>query len=151
MVRVDGKVYSWMGGQPDIELVNQTALSYTSTKTEFVMNVANKVQMRIRFLSPVFPTDIKRQSIPFSYLDVGVESLDGRSHSVQVYCDVSGEWASGDNGAVVQWESKSDQGVRSHRFWRQNQVQFDEANDQASWGNWYWSAADTVSGTICKK
>lgn len=54
------------------------------------MSVAGKVSMNIEFLSPVFPEDLRRQSIPFSYLNVAVKSLDGGPHSVQVYADVTG-------------------------------------------------------------
>lgn len=87
---MDGKTYNWMGGHPSDNYAEQKSQSYTSTKTEFVMDVGGKVELTAKFLSPVFPTDNKRQSIPFSYLDVGVRSLDGHSHKVQVYCDVSG-------------------------------------------------------------
>jgi hypothetical protein len=38
----------------------------------------------------VTPNDLKRQSLTFSYLDVGVYSLDGHKHDVQLYADVSG-------------------------------------------------------------
>lgn len=54
------------------------------------MNVAGKVGMNITFLSTVTPTDLRRQSLTFSYLDVGVHSLDGADHDVQLYADVSG-------------------------------------------------------------
>ena len=54
------------------------------------MNVGDKVEMNITFLSPVTPNDLKRQSLTFSYLDVAVHSLDGDSHDVQLYTDVSG-------------------------------------------------------------
>ena len=53
------------------------------------MNVANVVTMNITFLSPVFPTDLKRQSLPFSYLDVVVSSMDGATHDVQLYTDIT--------------------------------------------------------------
>ena len=53
------------------------------------MDVAGMVTMNITFLSPVTPTDLMRQSLPFSYLDVVVGSGDGRSHDVQLYTDVS--------------------------------------------------------------
>ena len=53
------------------------------------MNVADVVTMNITFLSPVFPTDLKRQSLPFSYLDVVVASMDGATHDVQLYTDIS--------------------------------------------------------------
>lgn len=60
------------------------------------MNVADVVTMNITFLSPVFPTDLKRQSLPFSYLDVAVSSMDGAAHDVQLYTDITaGKTASG--------------------------------------------------------
>lgn len=92
LVRVDGKTYTWMG-LPGTETVNQTAFEYTSTKSIFTMNVADKLEMNITFLSPITPTDYKRQSLVFSYLNVEVSSLDGEDHDVQVYADISaGEW-----------------------------------------------------------
>ena len=45
--------------------------------------------MNITFLSPLFPTDLKRQSLPFSYVDVSVSSSDGNSHDVQLYTDLT--------------------------------------------------------------
>jgi hypothetical protein len=88
MVRVDGQTYTWMG-LPGSTTVNQTAFEYTSTKTIFTMNVQNKVEMNITFMSPITPHDFKRQSLVFSYLNVEVSSLDGHDHNVQVYADIS--------------------------------------------------------------
>ncbi|KAJ6780596.1 hypothetical protein PWT90_07123 [Aphanocladium album] len=141
-IKVDGKTYNWMGNHPSTDFANQTAQRYTSTKTEFVMDVGGKVELTVSFLSPVFPEDHMRQSIPFAYMNVEVKAIDGRSHSVQIYSDVSGEFASGDTGAVIQWEHQQANGLHSHHFWRQNQDVFNEANDQASWGNWYWTTKD---------
>jgi hypothetical protein len=87
---VDGKPYNWMGGAPGADNVDQQALKYTSTRTTFIFNAGGLVQLVAEFLSPVFPDDLRRQSIPFSYLKVSVVSLDGRSHHVQIYTDVSG-------------------------------------------------------------
>ena len=50
---------------------------------------AGAVMMNITFLSPIFPTDLKRQSLPFSYVDVSVSSADGSPHDVQLYTDVT--------------------------------------------------------------
>ena len=88
MIRVDGTTYTWMGN-PGPQSVTQTAFEYTSTKSVFTMNVGGRVEMNITFLSPVTPEDMKRQSLIFSYLDVGVQSLDGHSHNVQLYTDIS--------------------------------------------------------------
>ncbi|POR32405.1 Uncharacterized protein TPAR_07390 [Tolypocladium paradoxum] len=140
-VRVDGKAFNWMGGAPGAPNVDQVSLEYTSTKTIFVMNVDGKVQMKIKFMSPVYYNDLRRQSVTSSYLDVSVKSLDGRSHSVQVYCDVSG----GSN-AGIRWESDSKDGIRYHKFYRQDQRPFSESNEIANWGNWYWATSDKVRG-----
>jgi len=50
--------------------------------------------MNITFLSPLTPGDHKRQSLIFTYLDVAVQSLDGNSHDVQLYTDISAGKAS---------------------------------------------------------
>ncbi|EQL03465.1 hypothetical protein G6O67_006515 [Ophiocordyceps sinensis] len=143
LVRVDGKAFNWMGDAPNSPpLVEQVSLEYTSTKTTFIMNVDGKVQLSIKFLSPVYYDDMRRQSVTSSYLEVSAKSLDGRRHKVQVYCDVSGEWASGDNGATIQWESNSKDGVRYHKFFRKDQQVFKDINEIASWGNWYWATGE---------
>lgn len=53
------------------------------------MNVENKLEMNITFMSPITPQDYRRQSLIFSYLNVEVSSLDGNEHDVQVYADIS--------------------------------------------------------------
>lgn len=80
-----------MGAPPNWpQVVDQTEFSYTSTRSTFMMNVGGKVGMNITFLSPVTPNDLKRQSLQFSYLNVAVQSIDGGSHDVELYADVSG-------------------------------------------------------------
>ncbi|KAI1443276.1 glutaminase A [Annulohypoxylon stygium] len=141
-IRVDGTAYNWLGAPPGADLVNQTEFSYTSTRSSFVMNVADKVEMNITFLTPVTPNDLKRQSLVFSYLEVAVSSLDGATHDVQLYADVSAEWASGDLNAIIQWDHNSADGVAYHQFERQDQEPISETNQQPNWGTWFWSTKD---------
>lgn len=88
MIRVDGHAYTWMGA-PGPQAVNQTAYEYTTTKSIFTFNVDDLVEMTVTFLSPITPNDFKRQSLIFSYLNVDVKSLDGNTHDVQLYADIS--------------------------------------------------------------
>ncbi|KAH6652732.1 glutaminase GtaA [Truncatella angustata] len=148
LIRVDGVAYTWMGAPPNApQVVDQTDFSYTSTRSTFIMSVGGKVGMNITFLSPVTPNDLRRQSLQFSYLDVAVQSLDGASHDVAIYADVSGEWASGDPSAIATWDYSTSDGVLYHTFQRQNQAEVSEVRNQASWGTWYWSTADTTGIT----
>ncbi|CZT46899.1 probable glutaminase GtaA [Rhynchosporium secalis] len=143
MIKVDGTTYTWMGN-PGPQSVIQTAFEYTSTKSVFIMNVGGKIQMNITFLSPVTPEDLKRQSLIFSYLDVGVHSLDGAAHDVKLYTDISAEWVAGDHSAVAQWDYDTTiDDIAYHRVYRQTQLEFSETADQADWGNWYWATKKT--------
>ena len=72
-----------------IATASQTDFSYTSTKSIFTFDVNGLVTMNVTFLSPLYPNDLMRQSLVFSYLDVAVESADGSSHDVQLYTDIS--------------------------------------------------------------
>ena len=90
LIRVDGKTFTWMGNPfPLPTTATQLAFEYTSTRSTFLMNVAGVVEMNITFLSPVTPSDLKRQSLPFSYVDVTVASTDGKDHDVQIYTDIT--------------------------------------------------------------
>ncbi|KAI0009953.1 glutaminase A [Xylariaceae sp. FL0662B] len=142
-IRVDGKAYNWMGASPiEADLVDEAEFSYTSTRSTFVSNAGGKVEMNITFFSPVTPSDLRRQSLVFSYLEVGVRSLDGASHDVQLYADCSSEWASGDLGAVINWDYLSADGVAYHQFSRDEQIEISETNEQPNWGTWFWSTKD---------
>lgn len=155
-----------MGGAPGPSTVKQTAFSYTSTKSIFTFDVSGKVQMTVTFLSPVYPDDLVKQSLQFSYVDVKVKSSDGRSHSVQVYMDISGgglhrskfivvkyadlgiEFNSGDLSRVINWEHSTSNGVSYHKINLATQTQFREASEKALWGDWFLSTASDASVSL---
>lgn len=90
MIRVDGTNYLWMGAPTNgPAAVTQTAFEYTSTRSIFTFNVEGKIEMNVTFMSPLTPADQKRQSLVFTYLDIGVQSLDGAAHDVELYTDIS--------------------------------------------------------------
>ncbi|QIX00304.1 hypothetical protein AMS68_005821 [Peltaster fructicola] len=105
MIRVDDSNYVWLGNPAVTSpLVEQVAFEYTSTRSIFTMNVGSKVGMNVTFLSPVEPDDLLRASLPYSYLEISVYSLDSAQHNVSVYTDISAEWVSGNRSATAQWE-----------------------------------------------
>lgn len=86
----DGQIYTWMGASnlSDVS-AEQTAFEYTSTRSIFTLSAGDAVEMKVTFLSPVTPDELLRSSLPYSYMDVAVKSLDGDSHDVQLYTDIS--------------------------------------------------------------
>jgi hypothetical protein len=53
------------------------------------------------------PNDLVKQSTPFSYLSLVATPNDGKSHTVQVYTDISAEWITGDNGLTATWSTST--------------------------------------------
>ncbi|KAK7038989.1 hypothetical protein VNI00_010381 [Paramarasmius palmivorus] len=115
LARIDGKPYTWMGAvRTSISKpADVKDIQVTPTRTIFVLEAGN-VQLNVTYLSPIEPNDLTLQSFPFSYIYVDARSLDGSSHSVQVYCDVTGEWLSSDTRRLIEWETSEDSQIIFH-------------------------------------
>ncbi|RMZ04257.1 hypothetical protein D0862_05374 [Hortaea werneckii] len=142
-IRVDNTTYTWLGNPlPLPQVVDQASYEYTSTRSKFELQ-AGPVTMDVTFLSPVTPDDLTAQSFPITYVSVAVSSSDGGEHDVKLYTDVSAEWASGDRSKVAQWDyGTTESNVVYHKFWRHDQEEFIEDDQQAAWGFWYYATAD---------
>jgi len=106
-IRVDNITYIWLGDPVVLNetnyFVTQTSYEYTSTQSIFTFNVAGVVGLQATFVSPVLPDTLLEMSLPYTYLDVSVYPLDGATHDIQVYTDISAEWTSGDRSNVAEW------------------------------------------------
>ena len=90
MVRFDNVSYVWMGAPLDVgSNFNQKSFEYTSTRSIFTLDVADKVELKVTFLSPVVPDDLMKASLPQYFMNVDVSSTDGNEHDVQLYTDIS--------------------------------------------------------------
>lgn len=82
-----------------------TTLKFTATQSTFVLT-AGPVDVTVIFLSPVEPDDLVKQSLPFAYMAVTAAPNDGKSHAVQLYSDISGEWL-GAQDEVINWSTST--------------------------------------------
>ncbi|KAK7461368.1 hypothetical protein VKT23_008545 [Stygiomarasmius scandens] len=117
LVRVDNThIFEYLGAaleNPSLAIpsgTNASAASLTNliitpTRTIMTVDAGTFVTLNVTFLSPIETEDIDLASLEFFYVSVDVESKDGNEHSVQLYMDVSGEWASFDSGAFIQWNT----------------------------------------------
>ncbi|KAI0633571.1 DUF1793-domain-containing protein [Trametes polyzona] len=115
-IRVDGMTYNWMGadiGPP--QNANVTNVQITPTRSIFTMQ-AGIMNVTVTYLSPIEPSDWVLQSLPFSYVSVEANSLDGQEHDVQVYSDISAEWLSGDRSSEVTWSQSQSGGSTYHEI-----------------------------------
>ncbi|KAJ7179003.1 DUF1793-domain-containing protein [Mycena filopes] len=121
--------------------------SVNGQQSIFVLS-AGPVDLTVTFLSPVEPNDLVKQSIPFAYMAVSAAATDGRSHSVQVYSDISAEWTSGDNSLPVNWNSTTTGSILTHQVQLQNPSIFGEINDHTQYGSAFYSTPNTVGATF---
>ncbi|KAI9446170.1 hypothetical protein H4582DRAFT_2052271 [Lactarius indigo] len=96
LVRVDNSTYLFLGNATTVNTtVNLTNVVISPTQTKLTAE-AGPMQINLTFLNPIESKDRVKQSIPFSYMSLTAESLDGAAHAMQVYADLNIEWVSGE-------------------------------------------------------
>ncbi|KAH9064487.1 hypothetical protein EDB87DRAFT_1680356 [Lactarius vividus] len=147
-VRIDGVTYSFLGYSPSVNgSVKLTNTIITPTQTKLTAQVG-PMQFNLTFLNPIEPGDWVKQSIPFSYLSLTAESLDGVAHAVQVYSDVSGEWLSADRSQEIRWSTTTINNVIYHMAQLKNPAVFNEIGTQAEWGTLYFAIGSGGENTF---
>lgn len=150
LARIDGQVYAW-AGQPQIggaapAPMTQSSLEVTATRSVFTMQ-AGGVQLVAEWLSPIEPGNLRLQSVPLTLLTVTVSAVDSLPHNVQIYADLTGEWASSNEGALIQWQTSTGSGSRYWSVQLQNQQPLTENTQMAQWGTAIWATSDDASLT----
>ncbi|HEV2471830.1 MAG TPA: DUF4965 domain-containing protein [Chthonomonadales bacterium] len=103
VARVDGEAYLFMGAPSNApHSMQQVSLTVTPTQSIYLFR-AGGVSLTVDFLSPIEPQDLRRLSVPFGDILATADSADGKTHRVELYFDISGEWAGGDSHAEITW------------------------------------------------
>ena len=140
IVRIDGTSFVF-AGDPSIgdagAALEQTHLTLTATRSVFTLQ-SRGVQITLEYLSPIEPGDLQRQSIPMAWVLVTARSIDGASHDVSLYLDVSGEWLSGDPSQQFTWAPVSvpysGGALQAWTMQLAEQQILTEIDDRAQWG-----------------
>ncbi|TCD67397.1 hypothetical protein EIP91_012432 [Steccherinum ochraceum] len=132
MIRVDGMAYEWMGGdQPSFNSTAVLGWEVTPTRTIYRFQAGTSMQVNITFLTPIEVDDLVKQSIPFSYFYLDAVSMDGQTHELQTYVDISGEWASGNRSETMTWKTTQTDTSTFHQIQLSSANQYQEIVDQA--------------------
>ncbi|KAH9830721.1 uncharacterized protein C8Q71DRAFT_319596 [Rhodofomes roseus] len=143
-IQVDGKTYSLFGtsaaqGNDSVTAGALLETELTPTRTIHVLE-AGHMNVTLTFLSPITPSDLVRQSLPFTYLAVDLASTDGQPHSVQLYSDITGEWLSGDRSQEMTWSPPTQTGdMIYHQLKLVTSSAFQENGHQAVDGTAYYA------------
>ncbi|KAH9027629.1 hypothetical protein EDB85DRAFT_2091843, partial [Lactarius pseudohatsudake] len=142
LVRVDNSTYLFLGNSSTVNTtVNLTDVVISPTQTKLTAE-AGPMQINLTFLNPIEPGDWVKQSIPFSYMTLTAESLDGTAHAIQVYSDLNlGGRSSGiaqlDSVATTAAEVLSNGGHFKYTI-----------SPQPEWGTLYYGMQSGVRGDI---
>ena len=145
---IDGTPYVFMGAPalpdtPPFPTMRQARSDLSATQSVFTLQQGG-IELSVAFLSPVEPGDLRRQSVPLSYVSVTARSLDGQAHHVALYFDISGEWAHGNTGTQITWDQSeftaSGRALISLTNTPALPQPLHEDGDMAAWGTVVWSA-----------
>ena len=142
IVRVDGKNYRFLGTAggraSSIPALDEVSQQVTPTRTIVVMT-SPEIELRVEFMSPVFPEDMKLMARPVTYLTWEVKSRDGHSHDVTLYFDAAGTLATNDPGEAVLWSRGKIHGLDLLRIGTQAQPVLQRFGDNVriDWG-WFY-------------
>lgn len=93
LVRIDGKAYRIIGGEPEeTPAMDQQKVEVLPTRTIYTFE-AGGIGVTLTFMTPVLPTDLDVMSRPATYVTWTVQSRDGKEHSVSLYFDASAQLA----------------------------------------------------------
>ena len=144
IVRIDGQNYRYLGNaegsSPALEEISR---KLTPTRTIVTLQNA-KVEIRICFLTPAFPDDMKVMSRPVTYLTWDVKSRDGTEHDVTLYLDVDGLVATNTEDEAVIWSRAKIPGLQLLRIGAQKQATLQQWGDnlRINWGYFYLAVPD---------
>ncbi|KAK0481511.1 hypothetical protein IW261DRAFT_1606804 [Armillaria novae-zelandiae] len=137
-IRIDGSNFQLWGDYADTTYTNLTSFEVTPTRTIFRIH-ANATNVNVTFLSPIEPSDLVLQSLPFSYVYVDVESNDGQEHSIQLYSDITAEWVSGDPESLAEWSTTQTVSSTIHKAARQSLSSMQEIGSLAEDATVYYA------------
>ncbi len=145
IARVDGKPYVFLGSpkkgnDPLAPAMTQVSERVTPTQSLYTLQ-GGGVTLSLDFLSPVEATDLRRLSMPLGYIYATARSTDGKSHTVSLYFDITGEWASGDDNAQITWQRTALPGGTAFTATPANPKLLGENRDSATWGQAVWATA----------
>ena len=149
IIRIDGKNYRYLGdADPGIPVLEESNRQITPTRTIVTMQ-SPQIELRLTFLTPAFPDDIKIMARPITYLTWDVKSRDGGMHSVALYLDADGAVATDNGEEPVIWARAEVEGLHLLRIGTSNQPMLQKFGDnlRIDWG-YFYIAAPASEGSI---
>ncbi|WP_421876607.1 glutaminase domain-containing protein [Marinoscillum sp.] len=86
------------------QTANQTKVALSATQTLYTFE-PGPVSLNVTFTAPLLMDDLELLSRPVNYIDYDVKSLDGKDHEVEIYFEMTPQWAVNEDNQEVIVES----------------------------------------------
>ena len=154
LIRVDTKNYRYLGNANlAVPAMLQTGREVTPTRTIVTLQTP-EIELRLTFLTPALPNDLRVMSRPITYLTWDAKSRDGGTHDVSIYLDADGSLATDSRDEPVTWSRAEIAGLHLLRTGTSRQAVLERYGDnlRIDWGYFYIAvpsaggAADLAAG-----
>lgn len=136
MLKIDGRVYRFMGlPNARLEAMKQESVRILPTRTVFDFSHED-VHLRLEFLSPMDPRDLRLLSLPAGLLRAEVSA--DKPRSIQLYFDLTGEWAVGSSDRRITWDGL-------FRIRPSQPRPFRETYNYPDWGDLHWVPVESAT------
>lgn len=146
LIRIDGSVWRFAGVvEPNSEnyyteprTMEQTDFRLTPLSSVYTFEAAG-VRLTATFTTPLLMDDLDLLSRPASYISLAVSSIDGKTHEVNMYFDVTGEWCvdSSDQKVVGQHMDDGELAIMQMSHEQQRYLNRSGDNLRIDWGHFY--------------
>lgn len=133
-IRIDGTYRRFLGkGHVSDEYLWQTDLDVTPFFTTYTLE-CEQIRLKVKFWTPLFLDDFYTLSLPISFIEYEIDSIDGKEHEIEVHLRLHEEFCSEKPGAK-RYESFGNYGV----IYNEKQVPLGYSGDcvDADWGYYY--------------
>ncbi|MGD0262742.1 MAG: DUF5127 domain-containing protein [Verrucomicrobiota bacterium] len=147
LIRVDGKTYRLMGGEPKpLPAFTQQSVEVFPTRSLYEFEDAG-VHVTLAFMQPALPDDLEVYSWPLSYITWNLRSADGAKHQIELYDSTSSQLAVNQADERVEWSRQAGGGLVLLRAGTQAQPVLGSCGDdhRINWGYAYAAAPGGLS------
>lgn len=153
---IDGKSFSFLGDSDRMNIPKMKQISvYVSAFKTIYKFVANDVKLEAMFFSPLLPTDLNLLSVPVSYLNLTIKSLDGKKKDVKITVKASEELCLEfrDKCPVLIQDESVKEGITAISMGGIEQPVLGKSGDGIciDWGYFYLAANNNSSVNKCKE
>lgn len=145
-VSVDGEKFRFMG-KDELPEIPQIARKVTPYITYYSFK-NGKIQLDVKFYTPLILKELEHLTLPCSYIDCTVKSVDGGVHEVKVNLSFDGEFCYNHTPYEIETELGSFGEMKYGKMGLKEQTPLSKSGDEVSaeWGYFYLCGEDAEIG-----